>query len=52
MTATGNPDKLVEGKSEITAALVGLVVIVAAVLMLNFFGFDVLGLGSFGFNLD
>ncbi len=52
MTATGNPDKLQEGKSIITAALIGLVVIVSAVLLLKFFGFDVLGLGSFGFKLD
>jgi len=51
MTSTGNPDALQEGRSIITAAVVGLIVILSAVVLLSFIGFDILGLQRFGFSL-
>lgn len=49
MMSSGNPDKLQEGRSIITAALVGLVVILSSVVLLAALGMDVLGLNRLGF---
>lgn len=44
--AAGNPEATQQGREIITAAIVGLLVIISAVFILNFLGFTILGVGG------
>ena len=46
LTSTGEPEKLMNGREMITNALVGLALIVLALFVLEFLGWDVLGIGE------
>ena len=45
LTSTGEPEKLMNGREMITNALIGLALIVLALFVLQFLGWDVLGIG-------
>ena len=45
LTSTGEPEKLLNGREMITNALLGLALIVLALFILEFLGWDVLGIG-------
>lgn len=47
LTSGGNPDTINEGKSMITNAIAGLVLILFSVAILNIIGFDILGIPFF-----
>jgi len=47
MTSTGNPEKLSQGKSIITSAVIGLLFIIFAVLLLKIIGIDIFQLPGF-----
>lgn len=46
LTSSGNPDKLMNGREMITNALTGLALIVLALFVLEFIGWDILGIGD------
>ncbi len=48
LTSTGDPEKLMEGREMITNALMGLALVVLALFVLQFLGWDLLGLGRLG----
>ena len=48
-TSAGDPEKLQKAKSQITAAISGLVFIFASILILNIIG-GIIGIGSFPFD--
>jgi hypothetical protein len=48
-TATGDPKRVQAGRELVTSAFAGIFLIATAVVLLNFIGVDVLGLGSLGF---
>jgi hypothetical protein len=48
MTSAGNPQKLTAGKELLTAAIMGLLMLVFAGFILRFIGVDILGLNQFG----
>ncbi len=50
-TAAGDPKRIQAGRELLFSALSGLVLIVLSVLLLNFIGVNVLGLGTLGFNI-
>lgn len=53
LTSTGDPEKLVEGREIITQALMGLALIVLAVVILQWIGWDIIGIGRLtGVNLN
>lgn len=50
-TAEGDPKKINSAKDTLTSAVLGLILITSAIVVLNFLGFNVLGLSLFGFRL-
>lgn len=52
MTSTGNPEKVQEGKEIISSAVIGVIVIIASVVLLEFIGVNVLGLDNLGFSFN
>ncbi len=51
VTAAGDAKRVQAGKELITASIGGLILIVMGVVILNFLGVKILGLGSLGFNI-
>ncbi|MFC1626818.1 hypothetical protein ACFL1P_01285 [Patescibacteria group bacterium] len=48
MTSRGNPERLMEGKDQIGGAMAGLLLIIFAVFLMRFIGYDVLRIPGFG----
>jgi len=48
LTSAGNPDTLAAGKSRLTSAVIGLLIVIFATLLLQIIGFDILKIPGFG----
>jgi hypothetical protein len=48
MTSTGNPEQMNAGRELITSAITGLLLIIFAVFLLRFIGYNIIGIPGFG----
>lgn len=46
LTSSGDPEKLMQGREIITNALMGLALVILAVVVLQWLGWDILGIGN------
>jgi len=49
MSASGDPKKVKAGQELVISAITGVILALLSVIVLNFLGMNILGLGSFGF---